>query len=281
MITAEIEKYVGTVQQSACDVEGPQLDLMAGIFDTSWRECAPDDILPPLWHWLLFQAPIKRSEIGADGHPQRGGFLPPIPLPRRMFAGARVEFLRSLRRGERVERRATIKSITPKSGRSGNLVFVTVQYEIVSDRGVAIREEQDLVYRESVSKRPSARPETPNTAAGIPSFAIEETIIPDPVMLFRFSAATGNSHRIHYDLPYAQNEEGYPDLVVHGPLQAMWLADICRRQLGRNLEMFTFKGLKPAFVNRPLRGTFRENESGVVLAVLDQFGEASLEARAR
>jgi 3-methylfumaryl-CoA hydratase len=280
MTEIEFESYVGRVEETSGVVEGTQLDLMAAIFDKSWDECAPYNFLPPLWHWLLFQSPVRQSSIGADGHPKRGGFMPPISLPRRMFAGARLEFIRPLRRGEAVTRKALIKSITPKSGRSGNLVFVTVSYEIAGDDGIAIKEEQDIVFREPALANSSAKsaPTALTTAAS--SYPVEEILQPDPVMLFRFSAATGNSHRIHYDQSYSRDEEGYPDLVVHGPLQAIWLADMGRRHLGRELTTFSFKGLKPAFVNRPLRGGFRSQGESAELAVLDE-GAETLTAQAR
>lgn len=210
----------------------------------------PGPVLPPLWHWMLFQHIGKPSELGPDGHPKRGGFLPPVhDLPRRMWAGGRVTFLGPLHVGEAVTRTSTILSIDEKSGGSGRLVFVTVRHEIAGEGGVAIQEEQDIVYRgtEGAAVKP-AQPAAP-PAEG----ALVRTIRPDTVLLFRYSAFTGNGHRIHYDFPYVTGEEGYPGLVVHGPLQATLLAGLAQEAAGgAPLARFSFRGRRPAFHDRAL-----------------------------
>jgi 3-methylfumaryl-CoA hydratase len=200
--------------------------------------------LPPLWHWLYFLPGERQSGIGPDGHPKRGGFLPPIALPRRMWAGGRLQFLRPLGVGEPIRRVSTIRSVQSKSGRSGQLVFVTVLHEISGESGVAIREEQDIVYRDA----PAPGAAAPRPAAAPDDEQFSRTVTPDPVLLMRYSALTFNGHRIHYDRPYAMQEEGYPGLEVHGPLIATLLMETLRRaHPQRTVRRFEFKAVSPLF----------------------------------
>ena len=204
-------------------------------------ELKPGDPLPLLHHWLYFWDVRPPSELGPDGHPKRGGFLPPIALPRRMWAGGRLSFHQSLLVGERVTRQSTITQIETKSGRSGTLVFVTVKHELSGANGLAISEEQDLVFRE---------PSAPAIATVAPAEATAgdwaDTVDANSTLLFRYSALTLNGHRIHYDLPYATGEEGYGGLVVHGPLQAQLLLDFATCRLPGPVTGFSFRGLSPA-----------------------------------
>jgi 3-methylfumaryl-CoA hydratase len=203
------------------------------------------DALPPLWHWLYFLPTVHRSGLGEEGHARRGGFLPPVPLPRRMFAGGRVEFLAPLRIGRGATRVGTVTAVEEKQGRTGPLVFVTVRYEVSTDAGPVLREEQDLVYRGAPTGRetPSPGEESP------PAAAWSASVEPDEVLLFRFSALTFNSHRIHYDHPYVTDVEGYPGLIVHGPLIALLLADLARREGRRPLSRFAFRARSPLFAD--------------------------------
>ncbi|MDE1012502.1 MAG: MaoC family dehydratase N-terminal domain-containing protein [Paraburkholderia fungorum] len=204
--------------------------------------------LPPLWHWAFFPHIVSQSQVGADGHPTRGGFLPPVPLPRRMWAGSRVRFERSLVVGSEVSRTSQILDVAAKEGRTGKLVFVRLRHELEDLEGPLISEEQDVVYRESAA--------TAYTAATGPraptDFTWRREIVPDPVLLFRYSAETFNGHRIHYDRPYATQQEGYPALVVHGPLTATLLIDLLRRSLpGESIASFSFKAVNPLFDSAP------------------------------
>jgi 3-methylfumaryl-CoA hydratase len=208
---------------------------------------APGDPLPLLHHWLYFWDVKPPAGLGLDGHPAKGGFLPPVPLPRRMWAGGRLTFARPLPLGARATRKSTIVSVNEKTGRSGTLVFVTVEHAIDAGEGVAIREEQDLVYRE-----PAAAAVPLPVAAPPPNALWRSEVNPDPVLLFRYSALTMNGHRIHYDRPYATGEEGYPGLVVHGPLQATLLIGLAARHLAAPIASFDFRGQKPAFAGAPL-----------------------------
>ncbi|MEZ4416393.1 MAG: MaoC family dehydratase N-terminal domain-containing protein [Gemmatimonadota bacterium] len=207
--------------------------------------------LPDGWHWLYFHEPAPSSALGADGHERRGDFLPPVPLPRRMWAGGRLQFGPPLRLGQMAWRRSTIQTVEEKIGRSGPLVFVTVGHEVSVAEGPSVREEQDLVYRDPVPgevppRAPAGGAAPPADARSIGSFAT------DPVALFRFSALTFNGHRIHYDQPYATGVEGYPGLVVHGPLLALLLLDGARRVARQTsatatVTRFSYRALSPVF----------------------------------
>ncbi len=197
------------------------------------------DALPPLYHWLFFPAAARQSALGPDGHARRGGFLPPVALPRRMWAGGRLRFLRALHVGEAVERVSTIRAVSARAGRSGRLVFVTVEHEIAGEAGPAVVEAHDIVYRDAGGAAPTVP--APEGAAWW------RAIAPDPVLLFRYSALTFNGHRIHYDRPYATQVEGYPGLVVHGPLMATLLVDLLRRHTPRRLAAFDFRATAPVF----------------------------------
>jgi 3-methylfumaryl-CoA hydratase len=200
--------------------------------------------LPPLYHWLYFWNVQPPASLGADGHPAKGGFLPPIPLPRRMAAGGRLKFLKPLIVGGRVSRTSTILKIETKTGKSGTLTFVTVEHQIAGEAGVALIEEQVIVYREPTSASASKAPEGQGS---VPSAHWHRTIQPDTILLFRYSALTMNGHRIHYDRPYAENEEHYSGLVVHGPLQATLLADLAVRNATQAMTSFEYRGQSPAY----------------------------------
>jgi len=206
------------------------------------------DPLPAMHHWLHFWDVRPPEGLGEDGHPAKGGFLPPIPLPRRMWAGGSVRFEMPLRLGDTVEKVSTILSIDEKNGRSGPLVFVALEHRISGPEGLAIIERQDLVYREPATSTPAL----PEPLSEVPVCDAHEVVMPDPVMLFRYSALTMNGHRIHYDRPYAMDEEAYPALVVHGPLQATLLAALAERYAARPLRTFDFRGQSPAFDGIPL-----------------------------
>ncbi len=255
---------------------------LAGLAATLDREAELDPMpgspLPPLAHWLYFLPKALQRETGPDGHPKRGGFLPPVPLPRRMWAGGRLQFERDLRVGDEVERRSTIAKVDAKQGRSGALVFVTVRHEIGDGHGVALTEEHDIVYRDNPD--PSAAPVTPAMARTDEAFSC--TIVPDPVLLFRYSALTFNGHRIHYDRPYVTGVEGYPGLIVHGPLIATLLVDLLRRELpDARLRAFSFKAASPLFDIHPFTVCGRREADGhVALWARDHQGHLAMQARA-
>jgi 3-methylfumaryl-CoA hydratase len=204
-------------------------------------DLTPGAALPPLWHWLYFLEARPAGALGRDGHPRKGGFLPPVPLPRRMWAGGRFRFLAPLTLGAAVRRVSTIEDVVEKQGRSGALCFVTVRHEIYAGAELAVSEAHDIVYREDPT--PEATPPAPRPAPA--GAVISEAVTPSEVMLFRYSALTFNGHRIHYDVDYARAVEGYEGLVFHGPLTATLLADLAVRHAGRALRGFAFRGLAP------------------------------------
>ncbi len=241
------DAWLGRSERSDDAIGAWPIAALAATLDRDDPPPAPGDAVPPLWHWLYFLPLHRRSELGADGHARRGGFLPPVPLPRRMWAGGRLSFERALRVGESATRSSHIASIVEKTARSGPLVFVTVRHEIADAAGPAVIEEQDIVYRGA----PAAGASAAFTAApGDAAFSRE--IVPDDVLLFRYSALTFNGHRIHYDRRYVTEVEGYPGLVVHGPLIATLLLDLLRReQPEADVRRFEFKAVRPLFDLHP------------------------------
>ncbi|GAB3773443.1 MaoC family dehydratase N-terminal domain-containing protein [Ramlibacter monticola] len=236
--------------------------------------------LPPLWHWLYFLPGHRHGEIGPDGHARRGGFLPPVPLPRRMWAGGRLSWHAPLRVGDSIERISRIGSVAHKSGRSGDLVFVTVRHEVRNAQGLALSEEHDIVYRALAQAGDPAPP--PQAAPADAPWSRE--IVPDPVLLFRYSALTFNGHRIHYDRSYVTEVEGYPGLIVHGPLIATLLVDLARRQRpDATLRSFAFRAVRPTFDLHAFRvnGKPSEDGRGAQLWAQDHEGWLTMQAEAQ
>ena len=227
-------------------------------------------------HWCLAQPTVPLRGVGPDGHPARGGFLPPVPLPRRMWAGGELHFRDAVRVGDAVTRTSRIADVVVKEGRTGTLCFVTVAHEISTPRGIALRERQDIVYRGVDAPAGGQGKSEPPRA---PTW--QETVDAGPVMLFRYSAITFNSHRIHYDRTYCREEEGYPGLVVHGPLQATLLVEFAARLLGRPPEVFSFRSVRPIFDGAPLTLNAVEGVEGLELWTADAEGRAAMLAHAR
>lgn len=252
---------------------------MAATLDRDDPPAEQGTALPPLWHWMLFNPAARQSVLGPDGHPARGEFLPPVELPRRMWAGGRLNFVRPLRVGEVATKTSRIAEISAKSGRSGDLVFVTVQHEIAVGQEVALTEEHDIVYREAA--KPGAVPPPPQAAPTDAAF--ERTIVPDPVLLFRYSALTFNGHRIHYDRSYVTGVEGYPGLIVHGPLIATLLLDLLRRNLpAAKVRSFSFRAVRPLFDIAPFAVCGRPEADGrVALWACDDSGTLAMEGSAQ
>jgi 3-methylfumaryl-CoA hydratase len=240
--------WLGRTEERHDTVTATPMAALAATLDRDDPAPEPGTPLPPLWHWLYFLPLHRQSGIGPDGHAKRGGFLPPVPLPRRMWAGGRLTFAHPLRVGDAMTRTSRIASIAAKSARSGPLVFVTVEHGIANATGIAIREGHDIVYRDMPAA--GAVAPAPPIAPRDESFA--RTIVPDDVLLFRYSALTFNGHRIHYDRRYVTEVEGYPGLIVHGPLIATLLVDLLRRERpdGR-LARFDFKAMSPLFDLQP------------------------------
>ena len=253
------------------------VEALHGLLDAPGDPPGDGEPLPALWHWLAFLPRVPQRELGADGHPQRGTFLPPIALPRRMFAGGRCTFDDVVTVGEPLVRTSSVASVEEKNGRSGKLVFVTVRHEIGRDGGPpAIVEEQDLVYRGPSAPVASA----PHPAASL-NWPWSWEMAIDSTLLFRFSALTYNAHRIHYDRPYAIEQEGYPGLVVHGPLQAIALAELSRRHRpGERLTSFRFRAVRPCFDDAPLKLRGRAGDGHIDLEALDAGDQTTMQAEA-
>ncbi len=281
-MTIEMEtlrRWIGNTERGEDTISRFPVAALSATLDRDDPAPRDGDALPPLWHWLYFLPLYRHSEAGPDGHHARGGFLPPVELPRRMWAGSRVQFTRSLRVGERVQRTSTVADVTHKSGRRGALVFVLVRHELAGDAGHAITEEHDIVYREA--PRPGDAPSAPQPAPAETAWSRE--IVPDPLLLFRYSALTFNGHRIHYDRRYCAEVEGYPGLVVHGPLLATLLLDSLRRARPQaTVADFRFRALQPVFDIAPFTvcGAPRPDSAEVRLWVRDHDGVLAMDATA-
>lgn len=268
--------WIGRTETVTDTITPTSVLRMSRTLDRDDPEPNEGDPLPPCWHWLYFAPAAAPADIGHDGHPAKGGFLPPIPYPRRMWAGSRIRFDRPLRVGDRATRHSEIAEVVFKEGRTGKLAFVTVRHSFSGSDGPAIFEEQDIVYREPPAGGNVAPPpvEPPGDAE------IGREIRADPVMLFRYSALTFNGHRIHYDQPYVTGVEGYPGLIVHGPLIATLLVDLVRRNLpDADVERFRFRGLRPTFDTGPFSvNGFRDGDT-YTLWSLDNAGAVAMTAR--
>ena len=243
----ELKQWIGQRESDVDYVTIPAVHRLAATLDRDDPMPRNGDPLPIGWHFMLFPRVVRQSQLGTDGHPQRGDFLPPVPLPLRMFASKRTTAVDELRVGDEVKRESVIKDVTVKEGRSGTMVFVTVQTDFLSPRGVAIVEEQDLVYRGEPDR--NAPPPAPRAAPGNPVWS--RIIVPDPVLLFRYSALTFNGHRIHYDHPYVTESEGYPERVVNGSLTTLLALELARAHGATPLKSMSSRAVRPMFVNRP------------------------------
>ncbi|MEF2547059.1 MaoC family dehydratase N-terminal domain-containing protein [Aurantimonas sp. E1-2-R+4] len=240
-----LKSWIGRTEEASDYIDTRMVRSFLATLDRDPGGVSEGDPAPLCLHWCLAPPVVPNSATGPDGHPARGGFLPPVPLPRRMWAGGELRFLAPLVVGDRVTRRSRIEAVELKQGRSGPLCFVTVRHDILASAVVAIEERQDIVYRaaETGGATPAARPE----AAESPKADVSHAFEPSPLALFRYSALTFNGHRIHYDRRYCLEEENYPGLVVHGPLQATLLAHLAAETLGRTPAVFAYRGVRPLF----------------------------------
>jgi 3-methylfumaryl-CoA hydratase len=243
---ASLADWIGRTETVADTLTPTPYAALSATLDRPADRPEPGTPLPALWHWLYFLPLARRSEIGPDGHPKRGGFLPPVPLPRRMWAGSQLQSHAPLRIGDAVTRTSTIENVAEKSGRTGRLVFVKVRHEYrrAAEQAVALTEFHDIVYRDA----PKPTDVAPPPQAAPATAAWQKEWSPDEVLLFRYSALTFNGHRIHYDRRYVTGVEGYPGLVVHGPLIATLLVDLLRWQApDARVARFEFRAVRPTF----------------------------------
>ena len=273
----DFQAWVGRTEVSTDPLSCVQAQSAQAMLDDTGPALVDGDALPPLWHWFHFLPRAPQAALDADGHPQRGGFLPPIPYPRRMFAGARLQWHRPLIVGVPAQREACISEVQLKSGKSGRLAFVTVTHRFRQAGVLCIEEAQDIVYRE-----PGGRVGAPTTAQWppLPEGSWTRVLQPDTRLLFRFSALTFNAHRIHYDRAYASEVEGYPGLVVHGPLTALLLSELVRHSTARPMRAFSFRGVAPLFDLGPLRLVGTPDGDRVALQAQGPDGTAGLLATA-
>ena len=269
-----LRQWIGRSTE-ASDIVTAQLvkGLRATLFQDV-GEPRDGDAAPFTVHWCLAQPVFPMSMLGPDGHPTRGGFLPPVPLPRRMWAGGEVEFLDPLRVGDEATRTSTISDVAVKSGSTGTLCFVSVEHVVTTPRGIAIRERQDIVYREMGGTSPS--PKAPPPVA-----KHRETHVSDPVLLFRYSALTFNGHRIHYDRDYVTEVEGYPGLIFHGPLQAAFIVELAARLHGGTApKKFSYRGVQPLFEGSEFSVNANENGAGLELWTANAEGQPTMKGTA-
>ncbi len=281
MITEDLTAWIGRSESLRDTITAAPVRALTATLDHPAADVAAGTPLPPLWHWLYFLPMHRQSDIGPDGHAKRGGFLPPVALPRRMWAGSQFEFRAPIRVGDEVLRTSTIADVTAKEGRTGKLVFVKVRHELRCNGAgdPALVEFHDIVYREA--QRPNDVPPPPQqTPAGA---SWQREIVPDDVLLFRYSALTFNGHRIHYDRRYVTEVEGYPGLVVHGPLIATLLLDLLRReQPAADVATYVFKAVRPTFDLHPFRvnGAPQPDGKSVRLWAQDHEGWLTMDASA-
>ena len=259
-------------------IQAAHANALAATLDRD-EQLLDGDPLPPLWHWVYFWSTTRASGIGADGHAKRGGFLPPVPLPRRMWAGGRLQFVAPLPVGTLAEKASRIMDVSMKDGASGPLVFVTVEHRLSSEGTTCIIEEHDIVYRDNAAAGAPAPRGKPAPADAQWTRRID----PDPVLLFRYSALTFNDHRIHYDRSYVTGVEGYPGLIVHGPLIATLLMDLLRRELPqRTVKSFSFRAVSPLFDidSFSVNGKLSDDGHTVGLWAANHRGELAMQAEA-
>jgi 3-methylfumaryl-CoA hydratase len=271
----DLRQWIGRAEEREKVLAPAPIEGLAALLDypaPPW----PAGQAPPLGHWLAFLPSAPQAHLGEDGHARLGGFLPPIPLPRRMWAGSRVEFLRPLSLMTPLCQTTTIDDVALKSGGSGALVRLTLRHEVFEGAELAVREHQDLIYRLAAGQARAAAADPPPPS---PTSDYQRIVSPDPTLLFRFSALTYNAHRIHYDRAFARDVEGYPGLVVHGPLQAMLLLDLYRRHHpSAQIARFGCRAQRPLFEGAPFTLKGRKTEDGAALWTEDAHGYVCMEA---
>ncbi len=271
----QLRQWIGRGQEVSDVVTAAPLACLNATLDRDDPEPRIGDLLPPSGHWLYFLSATRQSELDGNGHAKKGDFLPPVPLERRMWAGGRLHFQAPLRVGDAITRSSEIMDVTLKEGNSGPLVFVVVRHRVSGPDGLAIEEDHDIVYRGAPPQRTLAPPPQAPEHRGEAGW--QRTIDPDPVLLFRYSALIFNGHRIHFDRDYVTKDEGYPGLIVHGPLIATLLMDLCRREApDRRLIRFDYRARGPIFDLGPFSVNGRLVDGGAELWALDHQGRLAM-----
>lgn len=274
-----LRQWIGRTEEASDTVTAQLVKGLRATLFLDIGEPKTGDAAPFTTHWCLAQPVYPMSMLGPDGHPTRGGFLPPVPLPRRMWAGGELQFIEPLRVGDEAKRASRIADVTVKSGSTGTLCFVSVEHTISTPRGVAIRERQDIVYRDMPTGGKNAAPAKP--AAAPPTAKHRQTHVSDPVLLFRYSALTFNGHRIHYDRDYVTKVEGYPGLVFHGPMQAALLVEFAAHLHGGTApKKFSYRGLQPLFEGGEFSVNANEIAEGLDIWVANADGAPTMRGTA-
>jgi 3-methylfumaryl-CoA hydratase len=275
--TAMLRQWIGRTEQATDLITTRLVREFRATLDQEAGDLAEGSPAPLAIHWCLAPPTVAMSGLGADGHPARGGFLPPVPLPRRMWAGGSIDFVDPLRIGDAVQRISRIADVTVKQGKSGTLCFVAVDHDFTTSRGVALRERHDIVYRDMgrTVENTHAQAEAPAPRAEWRK-AVEAT----PVLLFRYSALTFNGHLIHYDRRYCREVESYPGLVVHGPLQATLLLDLAAKVPGFVFPRFSYRGVRPIFDGGEFYVNAVRTPEGMSLWTTDHRGRTGMTATA-
>jgi 3-methylfumaryl-CoA hydratase len=276
----DVSQWVGRTEERRDIIAPGPLNRFMAMLDHRREAFSTGDVIPPLAHWLFFLPETPQSELGPDGHQKRGGFIPALDgHPRRMWAGSRITFLKDIRVGDELLRVSRIAAVKPKTGASGSMVFVTVRHEVSrAGEGLALVDEHDIVYRSLAGPAVTAAPRTVGPGDW------RRTLTPDAVMLFRYSALTFNGHRIHYDRDYVRNVEGYPGLIVHGPLIATLLVDLIGRNApGARVERFSFRAVSPLFdgAEMSVNASLPSDDGAVSLWAANADGGLAMSAEAR
>lgn len=285
----DLGAWIGRGEETEGRIDAAPAQALSATLDRDGEAWHDGDVLPPLWHWLYLLPRYLTSAAGADGHARRGGFLPPVPLPRRMWAGGDLVFGTPLRIGDTLRRRSTVVDINRKQGRSGALAFVRVRHAFFAGASAAdcaaaaaagtavLIEHHDIVYRAAATPT-----DPPPPAQAAPAAQFERGLVPGPLLLFRYSALTFNGHRIHYDRDYCRTVEGYPGLVVHAPLQALLLAELLRERTRAPLRRFAFRAVRPLFDQAPCAacGTLPAGGAAAQLWMRDADGWLTMTAQA-
>ena len=279
MYETHAHEWIGRTETLSDTIHPVPCKALAAALNREWKP-KEGDRLPPLWHWLYFLETARQEELAADGHRKRGGFLPTVQLPRRMWAGSQVQFHSEIEIGKELVRRSTIESIKETSGRSGALTFVKIRHEIRSDHCPAITEIQDIVYREAAKPGDTQVSAPASESPG----DYHQEITADSRLLFRYSALTFNAHRIHYDYQYATQTEGYPNVIVHGPLLATLMLELlCFNFPEEVLKYFEFRALSPIFGDSrfSVHGSNPDSEGNVTLWIANHAGQLCMQGEAK
>lgn len=263
--------WQGIIETREDEASLPHFRRLCGLLDEDPASLADNAVLPVSWAAILFPDVAVQSKLGADGHPRHGHFIPPMPLPKRMFAGRTVEQFSPFRIGDRLVRRSTIADVESKDGRSGPLIFLTVLHEVTGPQGLCYKETQQVVFREDGPSGAGKKAAEP-----MPMPRWQSQFEPDPVMLFRYSALTFNGHRIHYDAPYATEVEGYPALVVNGGLTTLILLEFARKSLRAELRQYSVRAIRPLFADSIVALFGTETEGGALFWATDKKGNAAM-----